>query len=93
VVSGDLAQIPLISDSHAEALLAAARKLDETPRSRQQIERDASEDTRHRASMNGRARVIDEFDRRHDIEATLVAHGYTPRSANRYTRPGGGPHR
>ena len=89
----DAASVPLVSQEHAEKLLAAARALDEAPHTRQEAERletqarDAHEQ-RH-AHRNGQASVIDAFNVAHPIESLLERHGYTKGSGGRYVRPGG----
>lgn len=93
MISGDLAAIPMIAQAKAEALMAAARKLDEAPFTRQEkerIERDAAvaHQRRTAASRNGSANVIGQFNEAHAIDALLESHGYT-RLVDRFVRPGG----
>ena len=85
----DLAAIPMISQAHADALLAAARKLDQAPKTRQQIEAEAKVDTTARANLNGQASVIEAYNQAVTITDLLEAHGYTKHGAG-YARPAGG---
>lgn len=93
MISGDLAHIPVIAQARADALVAAARKLDECPFTRQErerIERDAAE--KHRRSVlpsrNGSAGVIEQFNAAHAVDDLLERHAYT-RCGDRLVRPGG----
>ncbi len=93
MLSGGLAAIPTIPQARADALLAAARKLDECPYTRQEkerIERQAAQSHERRvaASRNGSTGVIQQFNSAHAIDAILEAHGYT-RIGDRFVRPGG----
>jgi len=93
MISGELAEIPMIAQARADALIAAARKLDEAPFTRQEkerIERDAvaAHQRRTAASRNGSANVIGQFNEAHPIDALLESHGYT-RLGDRFVRPGG----
>ena len=89
-IAGDFANIPTVAQAVAGALLAAARKLDEAPHTRQEMERrEAAAETcnRYRAESNGQGGVIDAYNERVTIGA-LESHGYT-RSGPRWKRPGG----
>jgi hypothetical protein len=93
MISGDLTQIPVISQAKADALLYAARKLDRCPHTRQERERiekeaHAAHQRRCQSSRNGSTSVIDAFNAAHPIDALLEAHGYT-RRGHRFIRPGG----
>jgi P4 family phage/plasmid primase-like protien len=93
MIRGDLRQIPFIPQAQADALLAAARKLDECPHTRQErekLERQAAalHQRKSAASRNGSTNVIDQFNQAHPIDGLLEAHGYT-RDGERYVRPGG----
>jgi putative DNA primase/helicase len=93
MLSGDLANIPMIPQAQADALVAAARKLDECPHTRQErakFEEQARRQHQRKAvaSRNGSASVIDAFNKAHEIERVLEQHGYTP-CGDRYVRPGG----
>lgn len=91
VVSGDFANIPTVPQAVADALLEAARKLDEAPLTRQQMQqREAAAKTcnKHRADSNGQASVIDAYNAATTIETALDAHGYS-RGRERWIRPGG----
>jgi hypothetical protein len=90
-ISGNFANIPTVDQAVANALLAAARKLDEAPHTRQEMERrEAAAQTcnKYRAECDGRGSVIDAYNERVTIEAALESHGYT-RSGPRWKRPGG----
>ncbi len=87
-VSGDFANIPTRPQAVADALLAAARKLDETPLTQQQADSQAEESTAHRAHSNGQASVIDAYNQQHTIVETLKACGYKA-VGDRYARPKG----
>ncbi len=88
-ISGDFTNIPVVSQAVADALLSAARKLDEAPLSRQQMEtKEHAAGTCTKYRSNGRASVIDEYNRRTTIEEALEVHGYQ-RYGNRWKRPGG----
>jgi hypothetical protein len=90
VISGDFANIPTISQAQADALVAAARKLDEAPQTRQQIAaREAAKESRkYRNESNGQGSVIDTFNKHTSIDSVLERFGYTPQG-DRYVRPGG----
>lgn len=90
-ISGDFANIPTVPQAVADALLAAARKLDECPFTRQQLEaqRKAAETSeKHKAGSNGQASVIDAYNQATTIEAELKARGYI-QCGDRWKRPGG----
>jgi len=90
-ISGDFAAIPTVPQAQADALLQAARKLDEAPLTRKQMEareKAAQTSDRHRAESNGHASVIDAYNGRITIEAELKARGYT-QHGDRWKRPGG----
>jgi hypothetical protein len=88
-----LANIPAVDQVRADALLDAARKLDEAPHTRQEQERletQAREShQRRQAGRNGQASVISAFNEAHSIEALLERHSYAKGSGGRYIRPGG----
>jgi hypothetical protein len=92
-LSGDLSDIPLVTQDHAEKLLAAARVLDEVPLTRQERERlegqARAEHQRRQASRNGQSSVIAAFNEAHSIETMLESHGYAKGRGDRYIRPGG----
>jgi hypothetical protein len=90
-ISGDFANIPTVPQALADALLAAARKLDEAPFTRQQMEareKSAKTSNRHRAESNGETSIIEAYNGRVSIDEALTAYGYAKRGA-RYVRPGG----
>jgi hypothetical protein len=93
MVSGDLASIPTISQARFDALIIAARKLDQCPYTRQErarIECEAAEAHQRRAlaSRNGSANVIDSFNAAHEVDDLLERHGYE-RCGDRLVRPRG----
>lgn len=86
-VAGDFAEVPMVSQARADALIAAGRKLDEAPLTRQEMERarkSAKESTR-RSEVNGQASVIDAYNQAVTIEAALEAYGYKRASDTRWT--------
>ena len=90
-IQGDFTAIPTVSQDVANFLIAAARKLDEAPLTRQQMEakrKSAPTIDRHRAESNGQASVIDSYNAKVTIDAELKAHGYD-QQGDRWTRPGG----
>ncbi len=91
MISGNLSNVPTISQEQADALLAAARELDERRYTLQQMEKMASEACafhhQNRKKQTGRG-IIGAFNQAHPIEAVLEEHGYI-RSGDRYIRPCG----
>jgi hypothetical protein len=92
-ISGNLLSIPRIPQAHADALLAAARKLDECPHTKQerdQIEAEARNrhEQKAKASRNGSSDIIGQFNERHSLTSVLETHGYTEAPGGRYCRPG-----
>jgi hypothetical protein len=90
-INSDFAAVPTVPQAQADALLAAARKLDEAPLTRQQMEaREKAAETseRHRAESNGQTSVIDAYNERITIEAELKARRYV-QQGDRWRRPGG----
>ena len=90
-ITGDFAAVPTVSQARADALLAAARKLDEAPLTRQEQERiksHAKEGSKYRTDSNGQGSVIETYNQTVTIEDALAAHGYT-RRGDRWVRPGG----
>ena len=90
-LAGDFANIPTVPQAVADALLAAARKLDEAPFTRQQLEakeKAASTSTKYRNESNGQGSIIDAYNERATIGEALDRYGYT-RMGERYVRPGG----
>jgi len=91
-VAGDFANIPTVAQAVADALLAAARRLDEAPLTKQQMEareKTAKTCSRYRTESNGQGSVIDAYNARVSIEEKLEAAGYTRNGSNRWKRPGG----
>jgi hypothetical protein len=94
IIQGSLDELPTIPQAHADALLAAARKLDQCPLTRQQRERMGKSKERKeisRAANNGSASVIDEYNRRFSVREILREHGYTEAGRDRMLRPGAEP--
>jgi hypothetical protein len=90
-ICGDFAAVPTVPQAQADALLNAARKLDEAPLTRKQMEarrRAAKTSDRRRAQSNGQTSVIDAYNKRISIEAELEARGYV-QHGDRWKRPGG----
>ncbi len=92
---GDFANVPEIPEAHAQALVDAARRLNEAPYTRQELdaqakrEADARSRTEQRSAAGGS--VIDAYNAAHSIGDTLQAFGYTPSGA-RFARPGSESH-
>jgi hypothetical protein len=90
-ISGDFANIPSVPQAHADALIAAARKLDEMPWTRKEMEKrqEAAETSdRRRQESNGQVSVIDEYNGRVFIQDELRQRGYE-QHGDRWKRPGG----
>lgn len=90
-INGDFAAVPTVPQAVADALLAAARKLDECPLTRKEMEtrqKAAETSDRHRAGSNGQMSVIDGYNQRITIEAELKARGYV-QHGDRWKRPSG----
>jgi hypothetical protein len=90
-ISGDFASIPTVPQAVADALLAAARKLDEAPLTRQQMEarqKAAKTSENHRHESNGQGSVIEEYNRRTTIDQELATRGYI-QHGDRWKRPSG----
>ncbi len=90
-IAGDFTAIPTVSQDVANFLIAAARKLDEAPLTRQQMQAKqnaAPTSDRHRVESNGQASVIDAYNVAVTIGAELKAHGYV-QQGDRWKRPGG----
>ncbi len=90
VVAGDWLNIPRVSQARTDALLDGARKLDEAPYKKQELERleKAKTSDKHHRGSNGRGNVIDLFNERHTIEQELERYGYR-RFGARWVRPKG----
>ena len=84
VVSGDFTKIPTIPKDRADALLAAARLLDEMGKA----EREAKPCTKCRTEADGQDSVIDLFNKTYRIETVLGDYRYE-RHGDRFKRPGG----
>ena len=71
-IAGDFANIPTVPQAVADALLAAARKLDKAPFTRKEMEAKeaaAKPGNKYRAESNGQGGVIDAYNKRVTIEA------------------------
>ena len=82
---------PLYPRPLRTALLAAGRKLDEAPLTRQQMEakeKNAKTCAKYHGKSNGQGSVIDAYNQATPIADILERHGYQ-RSAGRWKRPGG----
>jgi hypothetical protein len=88
MLAGSLASIPTVSQAHADALLAAARDLDEAPYSRQDQDTARRTHRQKKAKRNGQVSVIDAFNAAQSLTAVLERHGYTPNQHGMYCRPG-----
>jgi len=89
MLSGTLTDIPTLSQAHAEAILAAARKLDEAPFAQQDQQQDIAQDQGQHGSANRRAGVIDAYNAAYTVDDLLDRYGYTQGNHGRYIRPGG----
>ena len=90
-ISGDFAAVPTVDQDVAEALLTAARALDECPLTVEKMEarqKKATEYNKYRTEAGGQASVIDAYNERVSIETELEARGYI-RDGNRWKRPEG----
>ena len=70
-IAGDFANIPTVPQAVADALLAAARKLDEAPLTRQQMEakgKGGKDVRRSTGEINGQGSVIDAYNQQTTIE-------------------------
>ena len=90
---GSLTDIPAVSQTLVDELVDAARKLDEAPHTRQELQRlepqAQTEYRRRHATRNGQASVIDAFNAKNALDAMLERHGYTRAGEGRFKRPGG----
>ncbi|MGD1001284.1 MAG: bifunctional DNA primase/polymerase [Candidatus Brocadiia bacterium] len=90
---GSLTNIPVVPQARADALMAAARKLDQAPLTRQEQERletQAREAHRQRQTYRpGQPSVIAAFNAAHPIKNLLQRYGYVKGAHGRYIRPGG----
>ena len=90
IISGDLTAIPEIGQAHADALLEAARRLNEAPWTRQQeqaMQSAMSAKSAARAALNGSGSVIDAYNQSTTIEDELRANGYR-QMGQRWCPPG-----
>jgi hypothetical protein len=90
VIAGDLAALPNLSHMHADALLNAARQLDEAPYTRQELAAQTKREAaaKPRPTPREGASVIDVYNRAYSIESVLTEHGYRIKD-DRAVRPGG----
>lgn len=89
-IAGDWANIATVSQARADSLLAAAKKLDEAPYTKQEMERkeaNAKVSDKYQAGANGKGSTIDLFNKAISIEQALKATGYT-QMGERWARPG-----
>ncbi len=92
-MDGDLSCVPILSEALALALLDTARRLDEAPYTKEQLEKqrqaEAKAKTRaHKGEGAAGVSVIDTFNAAYSIEDTLEKYGYT-RKGERFVRPRG----
>ncbi len=80
--------IPTISQAQADALLMAARKLDQAPYSKLEMEQARKATKPQRSVDSGSVSIIDEFNSNNDIEDMLLHNGYV-KHGKRLIRPGG----
>lgn len=86
---GDLSSIPRVSAARLAAMLDAARRLDEMPQTRQQLQQAAKAPVKRReANRDGHGDIIGKFNAAVPIRDMLRRAGYTPRG-ERFVRPGG----
>lgn len=90
MVAGTFADVPRITAAHRATLLDAARRQNDAPFTRKQIEasRIAVVAKKDRASVNGQSKIIDAFNEGHRVRELLSRHNYVI-SGNRGKRPGG----
>jgi hypothetical protein len=90
-IAGNFANIPTVSQAVADTLLAVARKLNEAPLTRQEMERQeaaAKTCSKYHNESNGQGSVIEAYNAAVAIETTLESHGYT-QCGPRWKRPSG----
>ncbi len=91
-VTGDLV-VPEVSQTVADALIGAARKLDRMPYPRQELEAQEAKlkaaGERKRGGPHEEKSVIDAYNKKYTIEETLERYGYHRGYGGRYIRPGG----
>jgi Bifunctional DNA primase/polymerase, N-terminal len=91
MINLNLGDIPEITQEQADALIAAARSLDEAPFTYQQLEhaRLAQLKRRNTQSNVDVGGVIGRYNSEHPIEDLLEKHGYVRGANGKYVRPGG----
>lgn len=90
MLSGDLAEIPLIPQSVRDDLIAAARDFDEMPHTVQELKAAVTVHKTQRATQQGHHTgdgVIDAYNARHNIADVLRGYGYTDGPRGRLCRP------
>lgn len=91
MMSGDLAETPLIPQSVRDELIQAAKELDEMPHTRQELNAVVTKQKNERATQQSHHTgdgVIDTYNQRHKIADVLRKYGYTGDGA-RLKRPSG----
>lgn len=85
----DFTQIPTLDQASANALLNAAKSLDEVPFTKQQLAsmQQAMQQPNNRVSANGSANVIDLFNQAYDLEDILQQCGYSHCYHDRWSPP------
>lgn len=94
LLEGDLEQIPVLGASHLDALLEAARKLDEAPYTKQQLDAMAAAMIASQAratakKQTGALSAIDAYNQAVRIEDALSQYNYHLKYNDRWVRPGG----
>jgi len=90
IVQNRFSDVPTVTMAVRNFLLHAARQLCTAPLTRQQIEREATTETRKeikREQYSGDS-PIDAYNAAHGIVDEIVRHGYTHLHGDRYSRPG-----
>lgn len=90
LIRGRFSEIPHITMSLRNFLLSCARQLDQAPKTKQDLEREALQEAakeERRRNYDGES-VIDAYNTKHSIEAVLTHYGYTKAHGGRWSRPG-----
>lgn len=85
-VIGDLAAVPLVPPEVRAELLQQARRLDEAPLTRQELDAAHQSKAQTRGAFTGTS-VIAAFNEMHSITALLARYGYT-QQGRKWSRPG-----
>jgi hypothetical protein len=90
IIKGRFSEIPQIAMSLRNYLLSCARQLDQAPKTKQDLEREAMQEAdkeQRRRNYDGDS-VIDAYNAQHSIEEVLTQYGYTKAHGGRWSRPG-----